>query len=89
MQMADRLSRHGGASPGDPQAERTIAKTINGGYDLLEAKSNHRQHVSLVPLRALSIRQIRRSGNWKPRSIANPAARAGNTAAASARIFSG
>jgi hypothetical protein len=26
--------------PGDPQAEPTIAKAINGGYDLLEAKCN-------------------------------------------------
>jgi hypothetical protein len=25
-------------SPGEPQAEPTIAKAINGGYDLLEAK---------------------------------------------------
>jgi len=25
-------------SPGEPQAEPTIAKAINGGYDWLEAK---------------------------------------------------
>jgi hypothetical protein len=40
-------------SPGDPQAEPTIAKAINGGYDLLEAKCNRCHRVSLVPLRAL------------------------------------
>src|SRR5664279_5483891 len=27
-------------SPGDPQAEPTFAKAINGGFDLLEAKFN-------------------------------------------------
>jgi hypothetical protein len=27
-------------SPGEPQGEPTIAKAINGGYDLLEAKCN-------------------------------------------------
>jgi hypothetical protein len=27
-------------SPGDPQAEPTIGKAINGGFDLLEAKCN-------------------------------------------------
>jgi hypothetical protein len=40
-------------SPGDPQAEPTIGKAINGGYDLLEAKCNRCDRVSLVPLRAL------------------------------------
>lgn len=40
-------------SPGDPQAERTIAKAINGGLDLLEAKCNRCDRVSLVRLRAL------------------------------------
>jgi hypothetical protein len=40
-------------SPGDPQAEPTIAKAINGGYDLLEAKCNRCDRVSLVPLRSL------------------------------------
>jgi hypothetical protein len=40
-------------SPGDPQAEPTIAKAINGGFDLLEAKCNRCDCVSLVPLRAL------------------------------------
>jgi hypothetical protein len=40
-------------SPGEPQAEPTIAKAINGGYDLLEAKCNRCDRVSLVPLRAL------------------------------------
>jgi len=27
-------------SPGDPQAQPTIGKAINGGFDLLEAKCN-------------------------------------------------
>ena len=40
-------------SPGEPQAEPTIGKAINGGYDLLEAKCNRRDRVSLVPLRSL------------------------------------
>jgi hypothetical protein len=40
-------------SPGEPQAEPTIGKAINGGYDLLEAKCNRRDRVSLVPLRFL------------------------------------
>jgi hypothetical protein len=38
-------------SPGDPRAEPTIGKAINGGYDLLEAKCNRCDRVSLVPLR--------------------------------------
>jgi hypothetical protein len=41
-------------SPGEPQAEPTIAKAINGGYDLLEAKCNRCDRVSLVALRALN-----------------------------------
>ena len=40
-------------SPGDPQAEPTIGKAINGGYDLLEAKCNRCSRVSLVALRGL------------------------------------
>jgi hypothetical protein len=40
-------------SPGEPQAESTIAKAINGGYDFLEAKCNRCDRVSLVALRAL------------------------------------
>jgi hypothetical protein len=40
-------------SPGEPQAEPTIAKAINCGYDLLEAKCNRCDRVSLVPLRSL------------------------------------
>jgi hypothetical protein len=39
-------------SPGEPQAEPTIAKAINGGLDLLEA-CNRCDRVSLVALRAL------------------------------------
>jgi hypothetical protein len=40
-------------SPGDPQAEPTIGKAINGGHDLLEAQCNRCGRVSLVALRAL------------------------------------
>jgi hypothetical protein len=40
-------------SPGESQAEPTIGKAINGGYDLLEAKCNQCDRVSLVPLRSL------------------------------------
>ena len=40
-------------SPGDPQAEPTIGKAVNGGFDLPEAKCNRCDRVSLVPLRAL------------------------------------
>src|SRR5258707_4985786 len=40
-------------SPGEPQAEPTIAKAINGGYDLLEAKGKRCDPGSLVPLPAL------------------------------------
>jgi hypothetical protein len=39
--------------PGEPQAEPTISKAINGGYDFLEAKCNRCDRVSLVALRAL------------------------------------
>jgi hypothetical protein len=37
----------------EPQAEPTIAKAINGGYDFLEAKCNRCDRISLVALRAL------------------------------------
>jgi hypothetical protein len=40
-------------SPGDPQAEPTIAKALNDGFDLLEASCNRCCRVSVVPLRAL------------------------------------
>jgi hypothetical protein len=36
-------------APGDVQAEPTIGKAINGGYDLLEAKCNRCRRVSIVP----------------------------------------
>ena len=41
-------------SPGDPQAEPTIGKAINAGYDLLEAKCNRCGRLSLVALRTIS-----------------------------------
>jgi hypothetical protein len=37
----------------ETEANPTIGKAINGGYDLLEAKCNRCRRVSLVPLRAL------------------------------------
>jgi hypothetical protein len=40
-------------SPNDPQAEPTIAKAINGGFDLLEAQCNRCDRVSLIALRGL------------------------------------
>src|SRR5258707_12674375 len=40
-------------SPGEPQAEPTIAKAINGGFYLLEAKGKRCDPGSLVPLPAL------------------------------------
>src|SRR3979490_2294598 len=71
------------------QAEPTIAKAINGGYDLLEAKCNRCDRVSLVPLPALKHRRKPRCGSWRPRSIASPAVKAGTTAAGDGRISSG
>ena len=47
-------------APGDAQAEPTIGKAINGGYDLLEAKCNK---CDRVPLRAL--RQPKETAIWK------------------------
>jgi hypothetical protein len=50
------IMRAGGSampSPGDPQAEPTTGKAINGGYDLLEAQCNRCGRVSLVALRVL------------------------------------
>jgi hypothetical protein len=76
-------------SPGEPQAEPTIGKAINGGYDLLEAKCNRCDRVSLVPLRSLKHPPETQSGSWRLRCIASPAARADTTAAASARTSSG
>ena len=37
----------------EPQANPTIAKALNAGYDLIEAKCNRCLRVSLVPLRAI------------------------------------
>jgi hypothetical protein len=74
-------------SPGEPQAEPTIAKAINGGYDLLEAKFNRCDRVSLVALRALKHPPDRPV--WKLEAAQSPAAKAGTTAADNGRIFSG
>jgi hypothetical protein len=41
-------------APGESQADPTIGKAINRGYDLLEAKCNRCDRVSLVPLRGLN-----------------------------------
>jgi hypothetical protein len=40
-------------SPGEPQANPTIAKALNAEYDLLEAKCNRCRRISLVLLRGL------------------------------------
>jgi hypothetical protein len=48
-------------SPGDPKAEPTIGKAINGGFDL--AKCNRCDRVSLVPPRAL--KQPPKTPVWK------------------------
>src|ERR1700754_2700663 len=50
-------------APGEVKAEPMIGKAINGGYDLLEAKCNKCDRVSLVPLRAL--RQPKETPIWK------------------------
>jgi hypothetical protein len=71
-------------SPGEPQAEPTIGKAINGGYDLLEAKCHRYDRVSLVALR--SLKHPPETPVWK---LEAPAARGGTTAAASAYTSSG
>jgi hypothetical protein len=63
-------------SPGDPQAEPTIGKAINGGYDLLETQCNRCGRVSLVALRALRQPWIHPSGSSRRRGIASRAAKA-------------
>jgi hypothetical protein len=40
-------------SPGEAQANPTIAKALNASYDLLEVKCNRCRRVSLVSLRAI------------------------------------
>ena len=40
-------------SPGESQANPTIRKALNAGYDLLEAKCNRCKRISLVSLRAI------------------------------------
>lgn len=54
-------------SPGDPQAEPTIGKAINDGFDLLEAKCNRCAAVSLVPLR--SVKQPPETQVWKLEAV--------------------
>jgi len=51
-------------------AEPTIAKAINGGFDLLEAKCNHCDRVSLVALGA--VRQPPDTPVWKLNAIVEP-----------------
>jgi hypothetical protein len=75
-------------SPGDPQAEPTIGKAINGGFDLLEPKRYRCCRVFLVPLRALRQPPETQSGSSRRHYIARPAARAATTAGASVRTFS-
>ena len=50
-------------APGEAQADPTIGKAINGGYDLLEAKCNRCRRVSIVPLQLL--RQPPDTPIWK------------------------
>ena len=69
--------------PGEPQAEPTIGKAINSGYDLLEAKCNRCERVSLVPLRISEAAPGDAGLEAGGRCIARPAARNGVTAAAS------
>jgi hypothetical protein len=40
-------------SPGEVQANPTLGKALNAGYDLLEVKCNRCRRVSLVSLRAI------------------------------------
>lgn len=40
-------------SPGESQANPTIAKALNANYDLLEATCNRCRRISVVPLRGL------------------------------------
>lgn len=40
-------------SPDEPQANPTIAKALNAGYDFLEARCNRCRRISLVALRGL------------------------------------
>ena len=48
----------------ETEANPTIGKAINGGYDLLEAKCSRCRRVSLVPLRA--VQRPADSLIWKP-----------------------
>lgn len=77
-------------SPGEPQAEPTIAKAINGGFDLLEAKCNRAVTGSRSSTYTRSsIRRTRRSGSWRPPCTASRAARGGITVDGSELISSG
>ncbi|MCP3402109.1 MULTISPECIES: hypothetical protein [unclassified Bradyrhizobium] len=40
-------------SPGEPQANPTIGKALNAGYDPVEAKCNRCRRISLVPIRTI------------------------------------
>jgi hypothetical protein len=59
-------------SPGERQAEPTIDKAINGGYDLLEAKCNRCDRVSLVPLRSLKHPPETPVWNWEAALYCEP-----------------
>jgi hypothetical protein len=90
IREADAIMWAGGtvrAAPGELQAEPTIGKAMNGGYDLLKAKCNRCRRVSVVPLRSLRQPAERLYGNLRPRFIASRAARVGITARARAHIL--
>jgi hypothetical protein len=50
-------------SPGEAQANPTIGKALNAGYDLLEVKCNICRRVSLVSLR--DIKRLQTTPLWK------------------------
>ena len=75
-------------SPGEPQANPTIRKALNAGYDLLEAKCNRCRRISLVPLRAQAAPS---TPIWKlePALYCEPCSDKKLAAGASAPIFCG
>lgn len=73
-------------SPGEAQANPTITKALNAGYDLLEVRCNRCRRVSLVSLRAT--RRAASTPLWKlePALSANPAAKRDPAVGSNARI---
>jgi hypothetical protein len=75
-------------SPGEPQAEPTIGKAIDGGFDLLKLSAIVVAASRWWRCKLSSTRRRHRSGSSRPHSIANRAARAGPTRAGSVPISS-